>query len=778
VTTPVLVRRWTEGVAVVMPAYREEDNLESTVEDFLNTLESGGHAHCVVVVDDGSPDSTGDVLDALAERYPGRVLAVHHEQNQGYGAAVRTGIRAAMERTELRRLLLTDSDGQFKADDLLDFMRVQQEERADVVIGYREERADPLRRRINAAMWTALSRLLLGHGSRDVDCAYKLIDRQCLENIELHGEAAAISPELLAKIRISRPRVLEHPVRHYPRLHGEQTGAQLSVILRSLAGLLGVYADLTRAGAKWRWTSRLIRPRDTGAAFVSIAALFVSIAAYVYYSRQGQTLAYPDALSHVLIARRVVASPTAGVAQLGGVWLPLPGVLELPLVWVSGWYQSGFAGSVVSMLAFVVTARYLYLLATRMSGGMRLAGYAAAGVFMLNANALYLQSTAMTETLMLACAAAAVDYLDRWCRSGRYGDLAACSAAALLGTLTRYEGWITCIAILCVVAFVGLRHRRNWRMLEAHVIFFGLIALSGIAAWVGWNAVIFHDPMYWQDGAFAKPSLWVAKDEPAIGHLGAALKTYLVAMRDVIGIPALLVADAGLFCHLVRTRLRSTDVAPYALLALLPFYVYSLYSGQRPLHVPEVGGLSLYNVRFGTAMILPTAVFAGYVVSLSMAALRKSHLRTYPSRWRRGLGLALGIGVVVSTLGAPGVATLAEAQAFRGSPTEQANTVAAAWLRAHYDGGRVLMESFGNESVTFESRIPTQNIVYEGSFKMWGPALRDPAGAGIRWIYLRTTPGQQDDADQVLGENSELGSTYQVVYKDADRVVYRRKDGR
>jgi hypothetical protein len=88
------------------------------------------------------------------------------------------------------------------------------------------------------------------------------------------------------------------------------------------------------------------------------------------------------------------------------------------------------------------------------------------------------------------------------------------------------------------------------------------------------------------------------------------------------------------------------------------------------------------------------------------------------------------------------------------------------------------MESFGNESVTFESRIPTQNIVYEGSFKMWEPALRDPAGAGIQWIYLRTTPGQQDDADLALTGNPELGAVYQLVYKDADRVVYRRKDGR
>ena len=773
-STPVLVRRWTEGVAVVMPAYREEANLESTVEDFLGTLASSGHSHCVVVVDDGSPDSTGAILDLLAAKYPGRVLAVHHEQNMGYGAAVRTGIRAALDGTDLRRLLLTDSDGQFKAQDLIEFLDVQREERADVVIGYREQRADPPGRRVNAALWTALSRLLLHHGSRDVDCAYKLIDRQCLEDVELRGEAAAISPELLAKIRIGRPRMLEHPVRHYPRLHGEQTGARFSVILRSLLGLLRVYAELARAGHKWGWATRLFRPKDPGAAIVTLAALLASVTAYVYYSRAGQVLAYPDALSHVLIARRVVASPTAGVAQLGGVWLPLPGVLELPLVWVSGWYQSGFAGSVVSMAAFVLTARYLYLLTTRMTGGRRLAGFTAAGVFVLNANALYLQSTAMTETLMFACAAATIDYLDRWCRTGRYANLAACSVAALLGTLTRYEGWVTCIAAACVVGYVGLRHRRDYARFEAHLIFFGLIGLSGIVAWLAWNAAIFHDPLYWQRGAFAKPSLWVSNGEPSIGHPVNALRTYLIAMADVIGVPALAAGAAGVCIHLARTRLATADVAPYALLALLPFYVYSLYSGQRPLHVPQVGGLALYNVRFGTAMLLPTAVFAGYLVSLAWAVARKARRRS----WYRPVGVLLSAAVLACTLGTHGVATLAEAQAFRASATEKANTMAAGWLRAHYDGGLVLMESFGNESVTFESAIPTQNIVYEGSFRKWQPDLQDPAAHGIRWIYLRTTAGQQDDTYRALSANPQLTTDYQLVYQDSDRSVYCRKAAR
>jgi len=88
-------RTASDGVTIVMPAYREEENLATTVADFLDVPESLGVPHCVVVVNDGSPDGTGEVAERLAAEYPGRVLVVHHEVNRGYGAAVSTGIATA-----------------------------------------------------------------------------------------------------------------------------------------------------------------------------------------------------------------------------------------------------------------------------------------------------------------------------------------------------------------------------------------------------------------------------------------------------------------------------------------------------------------------------------------------------------------------------------------------------------------------------------------------------------------------------------------------------------
>lgn len=239
------------GITVVMPAYREQANLAGTVEDMLTTLESAGQPHHVIVVNDGSDDGTGAEAERLAARYPGRVLAVHHLANRGYGAAMRTGIATALDRTGSAWIFLTDADGQFRAAQIPWFLDIAARHRADAVIGYRPHRADPAVRKVNAWLWTQASRVLLGVRARDVDCAYKLIGRRFLEGLDLHGDAALISPELLMKIRARGARIVQRPVDHFPRTHGEPSGAKLSVIVRSVRGLFGLWRErMTRPAAQ------------------------------------------------------------------------------------------------------------------------------------------------------------------------------------------------------------------------------------------------------------------------------------------------------------------------------------------------------------------------------------------------------------------------------------------------------------------------------------------------------------------------------------------------
>jgi len=131
--------------------------------------------------------------------------------------------------------------------------------------------------------------------------------------------------------------------------------------------------------------------------------------------------------------------------------------------------------------------------------------------------------------------------------------------------------------------------------------------------------------------------------------------------------------------------------------------------------------------------------------------------------------------VIAAVLGltfATGSAVLREAKAASGSAAAQADERAGAWLRAHYSGGLVLMQSAGNESVVFDSRIPLGQILDEDGSGQWQQALANPAGQDIRWIYMRRLRGGPDAVWLALHGGPWL-TRYTVVYADADRVIYR-----
>src|SRR6202167_2260834 len=81
-------------------------------------------------------------------------------------------------------------------------------------------------------------------------------------------------------------------------------------------------------------------------------AIFVSVFAFLFYYRQGDVLLYGDAVAHINIARRVFDSKTAGLLQLGTVWLPLPHPLILPFIASMQMWQTGAGGSIPSMAGF------------------------------------------------------------------------------------------------------------------------------------------------------------------------------------------------------------------------------------------------------------------------------------------------------------------------------------------------------------------------------------------------------------------------------------------
>ena len=231
------------SISVSMPAYNEEANIGSMIEDAVAVMRKITDDFEVIVVDDGSKDGTAGVVAEKARLYP-QVRLVQHPVNLGYGAAVYDGFAAATK--EL--IFFTDSDRQFVLDEIGRLLPKIGE--ADLIVGYRAPRRDPWLRVLYGKGWSMLVTLLFGYTARDIDCAFKLFKREIITNIgpQIESRGATFSAEFLVRAKRAGYRIAEAPVSHLPRRAGSQTGARLHVISRAFKELARFRWKLWREG--------------------------------------------------------------------------------------------------------------------------------------------------------------------------------------------------------------------------------------------------------------------------------------------------------------------------------------------------------------------------------------------------------------------------------------------------------------------------------------------------------------------------------------------------
>ena len=242
-------------LTLVMPAFNEEAGIEQVVVAARAALAERCERFEIVVVDDGSNDSTPSRLRTVRRRVP-ELRVLTQPTNLGYGAALARGLRAS----RFDPVLYTDADGQF---DLADLDRaVPLLAGADLVAGYRAERADAWLRKLASAGFNLLARLVLGIEARDVDCAFKLFRRAFLDRLHLVSTGFLVDSEIYARACRSRAVVRQLPVRHLARLAGRST-VRLTAVWKSGRDLVALRARLraerrgsARATAHPTWQSR------------------------------------------------------------------------------------------------------------------------------------------------------------------------------------------------------------------------------------------------------------------------------------------------------------------------------------------------------------------------------------------------------------------------------------------------------------------------------------------------------------------------------------------
>lgn len=215
------------GISVFFPAYFDQDNIGKVTESAVKVLEELGADYEVIIIEDGSPDRTGEVADELARRFP-RVKVIHHPVNMGYGTTLKDGFLSASK--EL--VFYTDGDNQFDLTDLKKFYDLARY--TDIVAGFRIEKQYSPYRKVTSFVYNLILRALFDIPDRDVDCAFKLFPRRLFDEISIDSKDAFIDAEIMIKARKLGYTITTIGVHHYPRVDGVSTGARPSVILRTI----------------------------------------------------------------------------------------------------------------------------------------------------------------------------------------------------------------------------------------------------------------------------------------------------------------------------------------------------------------------------------------------------------------------------------------------------------------------------------------------------------------------------------------------------------------
>ncbi len=521
-----------------------------------------------------------------------------------------------------------------------------------------------------------------------------------------------------------------------------------------------------------RSEARRSRVRDLWFVATLVTACVTSIVACIYFFQKHQILLYGDAYSHMRIARSMFDSATPGVAQLGGVWLPLPHLLMLPFIWNNFLWTSGLAGSFVSMGSYIASAAFLYLSARRLTKNGCIS-FLGTLLFVFNPNILYLQSTPLSELVCIWTLTMASYYFLLWAQEDKPHYLIMAAAATFLATLARYDGWALFVMLLVLVGTIGVAKRQRLTQIQGNLTIFSVLGGLGILLWLIWNKLIFGDPLFFQHSVFSSQGFQLqflhngtlyAYHNPLM-----ALKTYTLDAMETFGPVLFIAAIAAFFLFFVRRRITPDLLAALAFVAPFALYVFSIYGGQAivwvPGAVPASAAVQFFNVRYGSEMVAPAALFLTVLVA-------RGYILLYARL--KLIGQLVFVGVILAQtlfVATNGIISLQDGQ-FGLSCTQ--THVVNAYLIQHYNGGRILEDVTAGDYNEPETGIDFKNVIYDGSNTLWHRALANPAGT-VDWIIaVRNDPGDRVSTHIDLTSPTFQSQFSMVVQESSGLTLYHR----
>lgn len=203
-----------QTLSFVIPIYNEEDNIDNLCEAIRNAMENTDYKYDIILVNDGSSDSSWFKITEASKKYS-QLVGLNLVTNSGQSAAMSAGIEYANGDF----IVTLDGDLQNDPSDVPMMLEVQKEKDWDVVSGERVKRKDAMfTKKIPSRIANYMIRVISGVKLRDYGCALRVFKKDVAKNLELYGELHRFIPVLAV---LQGASMVQVPVKHHPRVHGK-----------------------------------------------------------------------------------------------------------------------------------------------------------------------------------------------------------------------------------------------------------------------------------------------------------------------------------------------------------------------------------------------------------------------------------------------------------------------------------------------------------------------------------------------------------------------------
>lgn len=488
---------------------------------------------------------------------------------------------------------------------------------------------------------------------------------------------------------------------------------------------------------------------------VAAIATTLAIASFLYFYHQGMTNLYGDGIAHVNIARKVVDSPDDSLwqryIQIGSPWLPLQTVLMLPLVLSDKLWRTGVAGSLISMLSFVVTCVALFKLAIHLYAKedreyQTLLPFVAVAIFALSPSVLFMQATPMTELVFTGALAVAAWRLQAWLSEQTTKQLIIAAMAMTVATMARYEAWSVALLACALVLFLSQGERK---LKIKNAMIFSLIVAICPLYWLWHNWAIYGDALWFLTGPNSARGIYLQNaanlgwSKIFVGNALLDLLLMTVTVAACVGFIPIVLGLAGFF-RFIKVRRRGVfDSAPVFLLSV-PFFFqcFSLFRGE--IQIFPLSAFGLLNVRYGLPHLLALALFVPAMIPLLDRLGKPTAVLCV------GLLVAFQYGYLISD----GVSQLAVYQeGYRNGVNSQAArewAKAARFTRENPPPTKILMQSGSLGPVVSQGGLQFADVIHEGTSR-WHE-IHDIIPEDVATIIVE----KHDALDDRLQKNSLL----------------------